>query len=171
MFKRVLVACDLTEQSTTAIGLTRQLAIETGASVVAVHIVDMPNTLRPFAGPSFRTDLASYRAVVARQLATAEDRLRTQLEQAAIRMTDTRIIVRAGTPAPLVAAIAEEVGADLIVVGRGRDGRLGPVAEHTVRLVGRTVMVAPVYKKPRAKRPLPASYGRRPGGRPGRPRA
>ncbi|MEO8843344.1 MAG: universal stress protein [Kofleriaceae bacterium] len=117
----------------------------------------MPETLRPFPGPSFRADLANYRAVVTRQLSTAERQVRTQLEQAAIRMTDTRIIVRAGTPAPLVAAIAEEVRADLIVVGRGRDGRLGPVSEHTVRLVGRTVMVAPVYKRPRAKRQLPAS--------------
>lgn len=159
MFKRILVASDLTEQTRAAVTLARQLAVETGASIIALHVVAMPK-LRPFAGPTFRTDLASYRSLIDRQLETAGTALRSQLEDANVNMRNAHVEVRVGVPASMIATIADELNVDLIIVGRGRGGRLGPVAEHTVRLVGRTVMVAPVPKKRRARRPLPASTRR-----------
>ena len=52
--------------------------------------------------------------------------------------------MRVGKPAEVIAAAADELGADLIVVARGRGGRLGPNTERLVRMAGRTVLVAPV---------------------------
>lgn len=160
MFKRILVATDLSEQSSTALSLTRQLAVETGASVIALYVLPMPAALRPFAGPNFRTDLANYRAVIERQLEAATRRLETWVEKAGLDRDGTRLLTRAGTPATTISDVANELDADLIIVGRGAGGRLGPVAEHTVRLVGKTVMVAPVQRKRRAVRSLPASTRR-----------
>ncbi len=164
MFKRILIASDLTEQSSTAVSYARQLAVETGASIIALHVVAMPVALRRIGVAAPRSDAESYRALVARQLATSEPVLRAQLEKARVNVARARVLVRAGLPALVIAEVVDELDIDLIVVGRGRGGRLGPVAEHTVRLVGRTVMVVPVEKKRRARRGLPTSR-RRPLGR------
>jgi nucleotide-binding universal stress UspA family protein len=156
MFKRILVAVDLTEQSRTALSLTRQLAIETGASAIALYVVPMPPAIRPVAGPAFRADLATYRSVVERQLTDARRRLEAEVKVSRLDPRATRCVTRAGLPSQKIAEVADELGADLIVVGRGTNGRLGPVAEHTVRLAGKTVMVAPVPRKRRATRSLPS---------------
>jgi nucleotide-binding universal stress UspA family protein len=164
MFKRILIASDVTDQSRKALLYTRQLAVETGAAIFAIHVVPMPVALRRIGVAAIRDDVLSYRSLVARQLQASERALRAQLEQARVDVDDARVIVRAGMPALVIAEVVEDLDIDLIVVGRGSRGRLGPVAEHTVRLVGRTVMVVPVEKKPRARRPLPTSQ-RRPLGR------
>ena len=157
MFKRILVASDLADQSATALSLARQLGVETGAWIIALHVLAMPEALRPLAGPKFLADVAAYRKVLERQVAAAKERLEACIDKSGLNRTFTRCMVRTGAPASVIANVADELDADLIIVGRGRDGRLGPVAEHTVRLVGRTVMVAPVRRKRRAKKRLPTS--------------
>lgn len=160
MFRKLLVATDLTEQSRTAMTLARDLAVETGAAVIALYVLPMPEAIRPLAGAEFRADLAAYRVVLDRQLADAQDRLEREVKTARLNPLDTRCMTRPGSPATTIAAVADDLGVDLIVVGRGTDGRLGPVAEHTVRLVGKTVIVAPVQRKRRATRGLPSSLRR-----------
>lgn len=157
MFRRLLVASDLTAQSQTALSLAHRLSIETGAAVSVIHVVEMAAILRPFAGPTFRTDLANYRALLERQIGNARKELQAQAERAGMKGRDVSYIVRAGLPSAVIVAVVDEIDADLIVIGRGREGRLGPVAEHTVRLVGRSVLVAPVHRKARAQRCLPSS--------------
>lgn len=170
MFKRILVASDLTEQSTGALKLAWRLAEAAEGTVVVLHVVAMPAALRPWAGPMFRADLASYQTILDRQFEAARQRLESSASKAGVDPEHARFIVLAGSPASVIAKVADDVNADLIVVGRGTGGKLGPVAEHTVRLVGRTVMVAPVARAGAAARRLPIS-GRRPTGRIGRDRA
>lgn len=124
----------------------------------------MAAALRPLSGPTFRADLANYRGLLQRQLEASQQRLEVQAEKAGLHVDDIRCVVRAGAPATVIAAVAGELDADLIIVGRGSGGKLGSVAEHTVRLVGRLVLVAPVLQTSRRRARLPISARRR-GGR------
>lgn len=156
MFRRVLVASDLSAQSNVALRVARGLAQSFGARLMVAHVVDMPPEIKRWAGTELGDDRRAYDALLARQTqaaAVALDRQITTLGLAGVR--GVQAIVRAGAPAPTLAALVEEVDADLVLVARGRGGALGPVAERLVRLVGRTVMVTPVRGKGAATLGIP----------------
>lgn len=164
MFKRILVASDLTDQTVVALKFARRLADDSGAALIVLHVIPMPAALKAWAGPAFRKDLAHYRDMLDRQTEASQAQLETQARAAGLDIERTRFVVRAGTPGTMIATVADTLEADLIIVGRGSGGRLGPVAEHTVRLAGRTVLVAPVNRMRSALRRIPVST-RRPGAR------
>lgn len=157
-----MIATDLTAQSASALRLAGAIGQNFGAEIVVAHVVPMPGALRRWSHPSFRADLKSYGTVLTNQCTAAERDLERQVSTAGLSsVRGVRTVVESGRPAPTLARLVEELNADLIIVGRGRGGKLGPVAEQLVRLIGRTVLVAPV-------RSLPAApVGR---GRPLRPR-
>lgn len=145
MFKRVLVGTDLLPQSSVALRMGNALARANGAALVALHVVPMPAELRRWGDDLFKSELQSYRKILDRQAAAA----RADLEKAVARVSKRAVrpvlcLVRVGKPAEVIAATADEIGADLIVVARGRDGVLGANTERLVRMAGRTVLVAPV---------------------------
>jgi nucleotide-binding universal stress UspA family protein len=148
MFKKILIATDLANKSATALQMALALAASSGASVLVVHAVGLPAELRRWAAPVFRSDLKLYGELLDRQIDAARAALEKELGPARKRKSDIRCVVKGGTPAEVVADVADETGADLIVVGRGRHGLLGSTAERIVRMAGRTVLVAPVRPPP-----------------------
>jgi nucleotide-binding universal stress UspA family protein len=68
---------------------------------------------------------------------------RTVRRKGVVAVGEARCVVRVGEAAVELVDVAEREGSDLIVVGRGRGGQLGPVAERLVRMAGRAVLVAP----------------------------
>jgi nucleotide-binding universal stress UspA family protein len=144
MFKKILVATDLTTKSATAMQMALALAASSGATVLVLHAVGLPAELRRWAAPVFRSDLKLYGELLDRQIEAARVTLEKQLGSARRGATEIRCVVRGGTPAEVVAEVADESSVDLIVVGRGRHGLLGSTAERIVRMAGRTVLVAPV---------------------------
>lgn len=162
VFKRILVASDLTEQSIVALEFARSLADDASAALIVLHVVPMPAALKSWAGPEFRRALAHYRDMLDCQTKASQVELETQARAAGLDVERTRLVVRAGAPATMIATVADTLEADLIIVGRGSGGRLGPVAEHTTQLAGRTVLVAPVNRMRSALRRIPVST-RRPG--------
>jgi nucleotide-binding universal stress UspA family protein len=156
MFQRILVASDLTPQSTAAMRLARGLGQALGSKLVVAHVVPMPSELKRWSGAVFGDDLKAYKAVLERQSRAATKELDRQVTTAGLASTrGVRAVVRSGLPAPVLAKLVEELDADLVIVARGRGGKLGPVAEQLVRLVGRTVLVAPVRGKRGATLGLP----------------
>ncbi|MEO6952115.1 MAG: universal stress protein [Polyangia bacterium] len=150
MFSNILVATDLTEKSVLAIRLAAKLTAQTqGAQLTVLHVVDFPASLRDWSMPSFRKDSKLYDDLVARQVQAAEATLRAQIDElhmstAAAIMHPILALVRTGSPAQTIASCADEHGVDVIIVARGKGGVLGSTAEQVVRMVGRTVLVAPV---------------------------
>lgn len=145
MFKRVLVGTDLQPQSAVALRMGHALARASQADLVVLHVVPMPAELRRWGDDLFKRELQTYRKILDRQAAAARGDLERQVARV-IRRGGRPVVslVRVGKPADVIAATADEVGADLIVVARGHGGVLGTNSERLVRMAGRTVMVAPV---------------------------
>jgi nucleotide-binding universal stress UspA family protein len=134
---RVLLATDLTDTSGPATDEAIRLAAATGASLLAVSVID-PGSLR-LPGGRFRERV---------------DQVRTRREAAAQELVAmghrhgvaVRFLIWQGEPGPSVLEAAESEDVDIVVVGshgRGAVGRLvmGSVSEHIVRNARRPVMV------------------------------
>jgi nucleotide-binding universal stress UspA family protein len=151
MFRTIVVCTDLTAVSLVALRMAVKLARDNDATLTALHVVPLPPALKHWSAPEFRTDLKLYRELLGRQLEAHVLELRRQVAAAGAGDLEVTYLVKAGLPAEVIATTADELGADLIVVARGRGGQLGSTTAHTVRLAGRTVLVAPV-KEPESLR-------------------
>lgn len=137
--ERVVVGVDFTDGSTAAARwVTRDLAPD--AELVLVYVVDIPSP------PAFlRGTLPPHDELVQTTIRGAETRLRELGDELGARLIWTK--VRVGRPADEIAAEAEEMDADLIVVGehgrrRGLWDVLGSTAEHLVPRSTVPVLVA-----------------------------
>jgi len=156
VFNRIIVATDLTAQSKEAFLLAKRMLSPTGR-LTAVHVLGMPRSLGRWRGVTPASDVRSYRELLDRQIEGARSQLVRQV--AGFDMDGcTDVQIRVGDPATHIARLADRLRAEVILVGRGAGGELGPVAEAVVRLSGRTVMVAPVPSPRRKRRKLPTSH-------------
>jgi len=135
MYRKILVATDLTEASQPALRAALALAQETSAEVVALHVAEPAYPAHHWYVPYIGDDAHALRAIVARELETARTALETQISEAG---GGARALVRVGRPAHVIIEAATELGSDLIIVGtHGRKGiehmLLGSVAERVIR--------------------------------------
>jgi nucleotide-binding universal stress UspA family protein len=139
MLNRILVGVDFTELTEAVLADAQDLARRHRAEIVLTHIMYMG--LEP---PIGKTS-AGYAELLARQ----QEQVREQLAELCKRFDpDIRVYPRLleGKPAPVLAIAADELEADLVMVGsHGRTGLkrflIGSVAERTVRFSDHTVMV------------------------------
>ena len=134
MFRRVLVATDLSDNAATALAAARRLAPD--AALRLVHVAPAGSGLH-----ALGDDLAPFADVLRR---TADD-ARTALQDLA-RSAGAEVAVLTGSVAAEIAADASSWGADLVVVGarghsRVRDLLLGSVARAVLRRVKTSVLV------------------------------
>lgn len=140
--QRILIPVDFSSASRTAASYAAKIAAPFGAELVLLHVIDSIEEVevllqgrdRPIDWTTARDDAAG-----------EADRM-LQTLGVAIGQEDVRRIVREGSPAPVTADTAEEIGADLVVVGsHGRTGLqralLGSVAERMCRLSPVPVLV------------------------------
>ena len=144
-FHRILIATDLEEASRGA--LERALAIGAGGSVVVLHVLTRTHEEGHWRSTLFAEDLVRYHGLLQEEEVDARNRLRAQIadvSRGAFRGNDPEIIVRGGRPAETIAAVAREVGADLVVVGtHGRQGTISSVAERVARSASGPVLIVP----------------------------
>ncbi len=142
--------------------MAASLAETTGATIVALHVVELPPELRRWGKAESKSDIAFYRRLLRGQVAHAEDALREQVSTNVSQSAAIRCIARAGWVGETVVEVADQIDADVIVVARGRAGILGHHAERIVRLEGRAVLVAPVKASTRARASGPKAPPRQP---------
>ena len=139
-YKHILVAIDLSEESTQVLDKAAGLAALTGARLSAVSVV------RPLAQVYGGLDVTpiSVGGVSFEQEALAQAQAQTSTLAARYGIDPGRLHVFIGAPAHDVRALAEEIGADLIVVGtHGRHGLgllLGSTANAIIHGVGCDVL-------------------------------
>jgi len=144
MFKRILVATDLEAQSRRALAIAGALARSFGSSLTVVHVVATPVRLPVWAPPRARKDDAQFGELIRKRVELAQQELdKRVLKSRVAPIAKTRCVVKAGNPLDVIVELADRSDVDLIVIGRGARGRLGPIAERVVRLTGRAVLVAP----------------------------
>lgn len=144
-YRKILVPVDFTEVSGGAVRHALWLARETGASLVLLSIVD---TSFPYPDLfSFEDPNRDYfRVMRERSLERMQEWLDEQAAEA--RGVSVERVVGRGRPAVEIPAMAGELGADLMVVGRHGAGALrhafmGSVIESLVRTAPCPVLVLP----------------------------
>ena len=140
MFRKILVATDLTEASTPAVRAALELGRRFGAPVVALYVTEPPYTNRRWYAPFEPAETELLDTLRVRQREAAGRALERQVGEAETGQdrVEVRTIVRDGIPADTIPSTAIEIGADLIVMGtHGRKGAqhllLGSIAERVVR--------------------------------------
>lgn len=128
--RNVLVATDFSEPAQVGVEWAARVARDRAARLHVVHVVSPPMPVADFTTPPITLD---------RELRDAAGRrLDALLEEEPLAGLDARSVLRDGTPSIAVLDVAEEVDADLLVVGtRGLTGfrhlLLGSTAERIVQ--------------------------------------
>ncbi|WP_412061953.1 universal stress protein [Rubrivirga sp. IMCC45206] len=139
----ILVPTDFSPCAARAVALARQLAEATGAPLHVLHVLSWPD-----AGP-FETPGEGRTA--AEEEAGENTRAHAALA-AAVGDGAHPAVVRGNAPAIEIAAYAEQIGADVIVVGesgdRGSRAALGSVASEIVQTAPADVVVVPAGAAP-----------------------
>jgi nucleotide-binding universal stress UspA family protein len=138
MFEKIVLAVDGSEASKAATETATAFATKTGASVEVVHVREHDMIVSK-AGPG--PDLETREEAGALMSAVVD-----QLKQAGVTAHGTLRQVATSRVAHEIIAVADEIGADLIVVGnRGLSSfssmLLGSVSNKLVHLAGRPVLV------------------------------
>ena len=138
-FNTILVAVDFSENSDAAAAAAHELAKQYGATLHVVHAFEL---VTPLVSP-YQVAIPDLYLVESRNAA------RTRLEEVVAKVGSEGVTVKShlmeAPAAQAIARIAEEVGADLVVMGtRGTTGLkhlvLGSVAERTLRLAPCSVL-------------------------------
>lgn len=131
-FKTILVPVDFSEHSDEALRVAVELTELFGARLHVTHVYQIP----VYGG------VGDYGAIQGQLMETVRDGAKQALDDAVAKLRSKGIEVeghlREGFPAERIVELAEEVGADLLVMGtHGRTGLqhflLGSVAERTLR--------------------------------------
>jgi len=139
MFQKILLPTDGSESSRKAVAKGVELAKRLGARVLAVYVIDtsafvaLPETFM----------WESVRELLDEEGQKALEQVRLAAEKHGV---EAKLLVREGSPAKEIVAVAEEENADLIVMGTaGRAGLgrffLGSVSEKVLRAAQCPVMV------------------------------
>jgi nucleotide-binding universal stress UspA family protein len=142
MFRRVLVATDLSPAAANAVRTAHASAKAAGAKLAVCHVI--PNVLPTnMLFPQANSSAIVGDADLERR---AGDALEAHVDELLGQGADVEILIQKGDPQSELARVAETWGADLLVTGsHGRTGveriLLGSVAEKTVRLAPCSVLV------------------------------
>lgn len=149
MYRKILVATDLTEASTPALRAAIDLGRCVGAPVVALHVLEPPYEARPWYVPFSERDQVFYKEIAQREAEAAHRILAGKVKELlAPHEEPGQVIVRPGVPADLIVSTAKDLHADLIVVGtHGRRGFqhlvMGSVAERVARHAACATLTVP----------------------------
>jgi nucleotide-binding universal stress UspA family protein len=128
----ILVPVDFSDHAEAVIEWAAHLAEEHKSRVVLLHVYHLPVEFQQIEGAYLPADFwTSVKDEAKRQLAIHGDRLRE-------RGLETEEITREGYPATVIEEEAQQLGADLVVIGsHGRTGLkhilLGSIAERVVQ--------------------------------------
>lgn len=152
--KRILAATDGSDHGACAVVSGAALALRAGASLHLVSVVEM--ALPPTISEALNEEAAEYED---RLLSDA--RRRARLQSCGSDMPEASVHVASGHAAPTIARLAEELAADLIVVGAHPRPQVirflvGSTAERVIRLAGRPVLAATGQRRASFRRILAA---------------
>jgi universal stress protein A len=148
MYRKILVATDLTDASQPALRTGLALARRLGAEVTLLHVVQTPYRERHWFAPFGDRDLSFMKEIEAKEWEAAERLLVQQARDADPEKRDgapLRTMVRAGIAADEIVKAASDQQFDLIVIGtHARKGMkhmlLGSIAERVLRTAPCPVM-------------------------------
>jgi nucleotide-binding universal stress UspA family protein len=138
-WKKILVAIDFSESAGRALESARALALETGGTLVLLHVVPPPVAFYPEETLDVAALSEAWMREAGRTLAPLAARARRGGRK-------VRVEIRYGTPWRRIVDVAEELGVDAVSIGRSGHSRierlaLGSTAERVVRHASVPVIV------------------------------
>jgi nucleotide-binding universal stress UspA family protein len=141
MYRRILIATDLSEASLPALRVGLDLARRLGAAVEVLHVTEAPYQSRPWFTPLTNKELELLEELGRREQAEARRALGEQVAEilgGEREQTRVEIVVSPGVPADAIVAAARDRKAELLITGtHGRRGikhaLLGSIAERVMR--------------------------------------
>ncbi len=151
LFRRILCAADLTKASEHTLDVALSLATENDAQITLLHVME---ALPGDTGAGLYLAVPEIGPLRHELIAQAQAKLRKGVPAAARNFCEVRERVETGAAWSEILRVAEEITADLIVVGahtRGAVGRMlfGSTANHVVRRATCPVLVVQESRKPR----------------------
>jgi nucleotide-binding universal stress UspA family protein len=151
LFRRILCAADLTQASEQTLDVALSLATENDAQITLLHVME---TLPGNTGAGLYFELPEMEPMRHELVAQARAGLRQAVPESARSFCEVTERVETGAPWREILRVAEQIDADLIVVGahvRGAMGRMlfGSTASHVVRRACCPVLVVQETKKQR----------------------
>ena len=148
---RILCPLDFSEHAEVVLEWAIHLGQEHASEVVLLHAYHLPVEFQQLEGAYLPPDFWS------NVKAEAEQNLGRYAERVRAANLPCQVVVREGYPATVIEDVAQELGADLIVIGtRGHTGLkhllLGSIAERVVQKAPCAVLTV----KPRPKEAAPA---------------
>lgn len=145
--KTILVPVDFSDTSEKALDYAVDLAKQLGAKVVVMHAYELPVYGFPDGAFVATVEMAT------RIMNGAQAGLQAEVDKRKASGVEMKTVLRQGIPVDEVHSVADEVHADLIVVGtHGRRGLaralLGSVAENVIRTSMRPVLAIRGGEKP-----------------------
>jgi len=145
--KTILVPVDFSDTSERALDYAVDLAKQLGAKVVVMHAYELPVYGFPDGAFVATVEMAT------RIMNGAQAGLQAEVDKRKGSGVEIKTVLRQGIPVDEVHSVADEVNADLIVVGtHGRRGLaralLGSVAENVIRTSMRPVLAIRGGEKP-----------------------
>jgi nucleotide-binding universal stress UspA family protein len=131
--KKLLVPTDFSLTSLKAMRYAIELAKHFGGTIVLMHVVE-----RPTFAPSFRSTGTAATELDAQARAWAEGELDKMIKNEVPSGVEVKTMLRGGSAAPQIIAVAKELDVDLVVMGTAGQGFqqhlfMGSVAEKVVR--------------------------------------
>jgi nucleotide-binding universal stress UspA family protein len=145
MFKRIVVALDGSQSSQDALAMARRLAEREGGSITAVHVVEI------MAGRSAGYTVHPDEEEIGSRIAESVDAAKQDGIDATLQQHQTVM----GGPGPIIARVARETNADVIVSGTRGHSRLagmllGSVTQKLLHLAPCPVLVVPAAENRKA---------------------
>jgi nucleotide-binding universal stress UspA family protein len=140
VLRRILVGVDRSAPALAALGLAADVAAALGGSLTVLEAIEYV--------PPFPLGAATAGTGTTEELGVARARLESAVSELRRRGLAVQVVVRSGDPAPTLLEVADDIDADLVVLGtRGRGGpgelMLGSVARTVADRVRRPTLVLP----------------------------
>lgn len=145
MLKKILLATDLSDASDTATEMALEARRMLDAELVVVYVIEAMLEAKNWFLPDTAA-MEALRNAVAHEQEAVQQRLAEKMASLGVQGADVRVLH--GRPGDAIVECADEVEADLIVIGtHGRRGFqravMGSVATRVARTAGRPVLVVP----------------------------
>lgn len=138
--KKILFCTDFSENSRPAWGLAVEYAQSFGAQLLILHVIDYKDF------PGYVDWIEKLREILAEVERMANERLQSMAKECADKVKEVKTFCRTGVTAQEIVTVAQEQGAELIVVGtHGRTGVkhlvMGSVARSVLRTAHLPVLI------------------------------
>ncbi|MCX6641122.1 MAG: universal stress protein [bacterium] len=143
MFKKILCADDLSERALMVLKTALELSRKTGAELTILNIRE--DFLNKEERVMLRVDLSDFKDDMTKTALAVRDHIDKDAESLGYKGSKYQVLLREGKPSREIIAVANELDADIIIVGLFgssilKDKLFGSTAENLCSHVKRTVL-------------------------------